>query len=210
MQDIFLSKLPKLINGWVEAFPDALLAKDVSEIAAGSKLATGDDLALIFWLHTNNDQEHWLAYTIDTVLKIYPESKIVVLTNAPSHAESLLALSAGAMGYAHSYSPPEMLREIRSVVTHGGIWLGQQLLKRLIETSVNLTGSKPEFVEELLQRLTSRERQVALEAAKGLSNKEIARVLAITERTVKAHLAATFERLGAKDRLQLALMLNKR
>jgi DNA-binding NarL/FixJ family response regulator len=210
MQDIFLSRLPKLINGWVEAFPDALLAKDISGIAAGSKTATGDDLALIFWLHTNNDQENWLADTIATVLKSYPGSKIVLLTNAPTHAESLLALSAGAMGYAHSYSPPEMLREIRSVVTHGGIWLGQQLLKRLIETSLNLTGSKPEFVEELLQRLTSRERQVALEAAKGLSNKEIARVLAITERTVKAHLAATFERLGAKDRLQLALMLNKR
>lgn len=210
MQDIFLSKLPKLINGWVEAFPDALLAQDVSEITAASKIAASDNLALIFWLHINNHQENWLIDTIAKVLKSYPDSKIVVLSNAPSHAESLQALSAGAMGYAHSYSPAEMLNEIRSVVTHGGIWLGQQLLKRLIETSVKLAGNKPELVDEMLQRLTSRERQVALEAAKGLSNKEIARVLAITERTVKAHLAATFERLGAKDRLQLALMLNKR
>lgn len=210
MQDIFVSILPKLINGWVEAFPDALLVNDVLEIDSNLQIVASYNSALIFWLHMNNSQKNWLADTIASVLKSYPDSKIVVLTNTPSHAESLQALSAGAMGYAHAYSSPEMLKEIRSVVTHGGIWLGQQLLKRLIETSVKLTGNKPELVDELLQRLTSREKQVALEAAKGLSNKEIARVLAITERTVKAHLAASFERLGVKDRLQLALMLNKR
>lgn len=210
MQDIFVSILPKLINGWVEAFPDALLVNDVSEVDSNLQFVASYNSALIFWLHINNNQKNWLADTIASVLKSYPDSKIVVLTNTPSHAESLQALSAGAMGYAHSYSPPEMLNEIRSVVTHGGIWLGQQLLKRLIETSVKLTGNKPELVDELLERLTSREKQVALEAAKGLSNKEIARVLAITERTVKAHLAASFERLRVKDRLQLALMLNKR
>jgi DNA-binding NarL/FixJ family response regulator len=60
----------------------------------------------------------------------------------------------------------------------------------------------------LLEKLTKREQEVATEASKGLSNKEIARILSITERTVKAHLASIFERLGAKDRLQLALMLN--
>lgn len=214
MQDIFVSTLPKFISGWVEAFPDALLVKDVLEIGSNLEIVASYNAALIFWLHINNNQNNsqqsWLSDAIATVLKSYPNAKVVVLANMPSHAESLQALSAGAMGYAHSYSPPEMLNEIRSVVSHGGIWLGQQLLKRLIETSVNLAGNRPELVEELLERLTKREKQVALEAAKGLSNKEIARALAITERTVKAHLAATFERLGAKDRLQLALMLNKK
>jgi DNA-binding NarL/FixJ family response regulator len=113
------------------------------------------------------------------------------------------------MGYAHAYSAPEVLKEIKTVISHGGLWLGQALLQRLIETSVKLTGNQPEYVDLLLEKLTHREKEVALEAAKGLSNKEIARILNITERTVKAHLAATFERLGAKDRLQLALMLNK-
>lgn len=214
MQDIFVSTLPKFISGWVEAFPDALLVKDVLEISSNLEIVASYNAALIFWLHINNNQNNsqqsWLSDAIATVLKSYPDAKVVVLANMPSHAESLQALSAGAMGYAHSYSSPQMLNEIRSVVSHGGIWLGQQLLKRLIETSVKLAGNRPELVEELLERLTKREKQVALEAAKGLSNKEIARVLAITERTVKAHLAATFERLGAKDRLQLALMLNKK
>jgi two-component system, NarL family, nitrate/nitrite response regulator NarL len=61
----------------------------------------------------------------------------------------------------------------------------------------------------LLSQLTQREREVAVEAAKGLSNKEIARILDITDRTVKAHLASIFERLKVKDRLHLALILNR-
>lgn len=210
MQDIFVSTLPKLIGSWAEAFPDALLVKDVLEVGSNLEIVASYSVALIFWLHINDSEKESLPASIAKVLQAYPDAKIVVLANTPSHAETLQALSAGAMGYAHAYSAPEMLKEIRTVIHHGGIWLGQQLLKRLIEISVKLTGNRSEVVEELLGRLTSREKEVAIEAAKGLSNKEIARGLKITERTVKAHLAKSFERLGVKDRLQLALMLNKK
>ena len=210
MQDIFVSTLPKLIGSWAEAFPDALLVNDVLEVSYNLEIVASYSAALIFWLHINDSEKELLPASIAKVLQAYPDAKIVVLANTPSHAETLQALSVGAMGYAHAYSAPEMLKEIRTVIHHGGIWLGQQLLKRLIETSVKLTGNRSEVVEELLGRLTSREKEVAIEAAKGLSNKEIARGLKITERTVKAHLAKSFERLGVKDRLQLALMLNKK
>lgn len=210
MQDIFVSTLPKLISGWAEAFPDALLVKDVLELSSNLEFVASYSTALVFWLHINDNQKEMLTATIAKLLQSYPDAKVVVLANTPGHAETLQALSAGAMGYAHAYSAPEMLKEIRTVINHGGIWLGQQLLKRLIETSVKLAGNRSEVVEDLLGRLTSREKEVAIEAAKGLSNKEIARALNITERTVKAHLAKSFERLGVKDRLQLALMLNRK
>lgn len=210
MQDIFVSSLPKFVSSWVEAFPDALLIKHVLEAGSNLEIVSSYGAALVFWLHINDSQTGLLPAAIASVLQSYPDAKIVVLANTPSHAETLQVLSAGAMGYAHAYSTPEMLKEIKTVIHHGGIWLGQQLLKRLIETSVKLTGNPSELVEELLGRLTSREKEVAIEAAKGLSNKEIARALQITERTVKAHLAKSFERLGVKDRLQLALMLNKK
>lgn len=210
MQDIFVSTSPNLICGWAEAFPDALLVKDVLEVSPSSEIVNGYRAALVFWLHINNSQQDLLSTTITKLLQSYPEAKVVVLANTPSHAETLHVLSAGAMGYAHAYSAPEMLKEIRTVINHGGIWLGHQLLKRLIETSVKLTGNQSEVIDELLSRLTIREREVAIEAAKGLSNKEIARIFDISERTVKAHLAKIFERLSVKDRLQLALMLNKK
>lgn len=56
--------------------------------------------------------------------------------------------------------------------------------------------------------LSERELQAAKLVAGGASNKEIADQLAITERTVKAHLSAIFEKLGVRDRLQLSLRIN--
>lgn len=210
MQDIFVSALSELVDGWAEAFPDALLIKDISDAGNNLEIVASYHAGLVFWLHVNSGQKNLLSKDIATLLQNYPGAKIVVLANTPNQEDTLEALNAGAMGYAHAYSPPAVLKEIRAVISHGGLWLGQQLLKQLIEASVKLTGNRSELVEELLGRLTSREQEVALHAAKGLSSKEIARLLLITERTVKAHLAKIFERLGVKDRLQLALMLNKR
>ena len=112
------------------------------------------------------------------------------------------------MGYCHAYVASSVLKEIKAVISHGGLWVGQDIIQGLIDASIQLITNRPEHVHKLLEKLTTREKEVALEAAKGSSNKEIARVLSITERTVKAHLTSIFESLGAKDRLQLALMLN--
>ena len=207
MQDIFISALPALLDSWAEAFPKATLFNAVPESTANLKLKASNNQTTIFWLHINDDKS-WLANTMALIAKEHVGAKVVVLANMPSQPEAVQVLGLGAMGYCHAYMASAVLKEIRSVVSHGGLWLGQDLLQRLIEVSTSRIGNQPEYVEGLLAKLTNREKEVAMEAAKGLSNKEIARVLSITERTVKAHLAHTFERLGAKDRLQLALMLN--
>jgi two-component system, NarL family, nitrate/nitrite response regulator NarL len=203
MQDIFISPLNAGLISWVEAFPKAKIAAIVKKPTKQQKTD-----AILFWLHMNADRQQWLTSSIALIQKEYKSAKIIVLANAPVQAEALHALSLGAVGYCHAYSAPEVLREIKTVVSHGGLWLGNELLKRLIEVSTALAGNQPQQVESLLAQLTKRQKDVAIEAAKGLSNKEIARILKITERTVKAHLAATFENLKVKDRLQLALMLN--
>ena len=58
-----------------------------------------------------------------------------------------------------------------------------------------------------LDELTKRERQVANAVADGLSNREIAARLSISERTVKARLTSVFQKLSVRDRVQLALLL---
>ena len=210
MQDIFITPLENGLISWVEAFPKA----KISGVLNAKK--TDKNTAIVFWLHMNEDRQEWLTNTIALIQLNYQSAsvkqpaKIVVLANAPNQAEALYALSLGVVAYAHSYSPAKVLLEIKTVITNGGVWMGQDLLKRLIEVSTSLAGNQAAQVDSHLNRLTKREKQVAIEAAKGLSNKEISRILKITERTVKAHLSSTFERLGAKDRLHLALMLNKK
>lgn len=204
MLDIFISPIDSGLVSWVEAFPKAKIAA----LVQAKPTKEQKDAEIVFWLHMNEDRQQWLTNSIVLIQKKYKNAKIVVLANAPNQAEALHALSLGAMGYSHAYSASEVLKEIKMVISHGGLWLGQELLQRLIEISTKLVGNQAGYVENLLTKLSKREKEVAIEAAKGLSNKEIARILKITERTVKAHLAAIFECLGAKDRLHLALMLN--
>lgn len=206
MQDIFISTLPALLKSWTQAFPKSTIAATVPQVLNTTKVKNSE--ATIFWLHMNEDRQQWMENSISTISSQYQNAKIVVLANVPNQAESIHALRLGAMGYCHAYIAPQVLKEIKKVISHGGLWLGQDILQSLIEVSTKLIGNQPQYVDGLLAKLTPREQEVALEAAKGLSNKEIARILNITERTVKAHLASIFERLGAKDRLQLALMLN--
>jgi two-component system, NarL family, nitrate/nitrite response regulator NarL len=204
MQDIFITPLENAPISWVEAFPKA----KITQLLKPKK--SDKNTAIVFWLHMNEDRQEWLTNTIALIQKNYQLAKIVVLANAPNQAEAMYVLSLGVVAYAHAFSPAKMLLDIRMVITNGGVWMGQDLLKRLIEVSTSMAGNQAAQVDQHLNLLTKREKQVAIEAAKGLSNKEIARILKITERTVKAHLSSTFERLGAKDRLHLALMLNKK
>ena len=206
MQDIFISPLSSGLINWVDAFPKAKIISTVNV----KPTKTQKNAHLLFWLHMNEDRQQWLTNTIGFIQKKYENAKIVVLANAPNQAEAFHAMSMGVVAYSHAYSPAFVLTEIKTVISHGGVWLGPDLLKRIIEVSTSLAGNQAEQVNQHLKALTKREKEVAIEAAKGLSNKEIARILKITERTVKAHLSSTFERLGAKDRLHLALMLNKK
>lgn len=202
MQDIFVTTLAQPLESWQQAFADCQCVKEVP-------LVNTQQEQVMFWLHMNEDRQHWMQGAVQRIVKHYPNAKIVVLANAPDQAEALYALSLGAVGYSHAYATAEALTEIRTVIEHGGLWLGNSLLQKLIEVSTKLTSTQTDHVEAILSQLTQREREVAVEAAKGLSNKEIARILEITERTVKAHLASIFERLKVKDRLHLALILNR-
>ena len=203
MQDIFVTTLTQPIQSWRAAFPLAQLSAEVPDTLPHAPAP------MVFWLHMNEDRQHWMQNAVKRITQRYAQAKIVVLANSPDQAEALYALSLGAVGYSHAYAAAETLIEIRTVIAHGGVWLGNELLQKLIEVSTKLVGNQPEHVDGLLAQLTKREKEVAIEAAKGLSNKEIARILTITERTVKAHLASIFERLQVKDRLQLALMFNQ-
>ena len=136
------------------------------------------------------------------------QMRIVAASSYPKDEEAISALDRGCVGYCHAFSDSETLLQVNQVTTAGHVWIGQHLMQQLIQTA-NL--AKPIPITTALPwgiRLTAREREMASLAAHGTSNLAIAKQCDITERTVKAHLSAVFEKLGVADRLQLALKVH--
>lgn len=136
--------------------------------------------------------------------------KVMVMTDEQSDQEAMQVMQNGAVGYCHYLAAPEQLREIASVVAQGRLWIGAQLMQKLlmVANSVAPQAKSNDDIEQQLQQLTPRERMVAIEVGKGATNKEIAERLDITERTVKAHVSVIFDKLKVRDRVKLALLIN--
>ncbi|RGE39187.1 DNA-binding response regulator [Comamonas testosteroni] len=131
--------------------------------------------------------------------------QVLVLSNRPSDEEGRQLLARGACGYAHAQSGPEALSRMLQSMADGNIWLGRSLLQRLLR---DVDARLPQAQEDWAQPLSAREQEVARYAALGDSNAEIAERLSITERTVRAHLSAIFEKLQVQDRLMLTLKVH--
>ncbi|MBF8221419.1 response regulator transcription factor [Halomonas sp. 328] len=134
---------------------------------------------------------------------------VILLSYQPNQAQGLEALEAGARGYVHALANVDVLRQAATVVTHQGLWVGPELLSRVVGSSFRAMGGASRASQEWLERLTERERAVALAVADGQSNKEVARRLEISDRTVKSHLSAIFRKLEVRDRMQLVLRLSQ-
>ncbi|MFB9869065.1 response regulator transcription factor [Vreelandella sulfidaeris] len=136
---------------------------------------------------------------------------VVILSYSPHDKEALKALDLGARGYVHTLAAADVLKQVALVVSNQGVWVGQELLAKVIGGSFRALAQRAENTsnayDDHLTLLTERERGVALAVARGATNKEVARQLDITERTVKAHLSAIFKKLAVRDRLQLMLKL---
>jgi DNA-binding NarL/FixJ family response regulator len=136
------------------------------------------------------------------------DTKCVVLSDRPDDDEALACFAAGARGYCNTHSVPVLLRRVEKVVVQGGLWIGEALMQRLLRGASHFQPPSLSGPASWETTLTEREREVARAVATGASNKEVARQLGITERTVKAHVGAIFDKLGVRDRLQLSLAVN--
>ncbi|HJV28540.1 MAG TPA: LuxR C-terminal-related transcriptional regulator [Aromatoleum sp.] len=182
---------------WQQAFPDGIAAAE----AEVRPVANSGD---IVWVSTSVPGWERLVRLLATSERACP---VAVLSFAPGDDEGIQALGAGARAYCHALAVPELLREVAQAVRHGGLWVGTVLMSRILGAAGRALPAVAD--ETLLRALTDREAEVARAAATGQSNKEIAATLGVTERTVKAHLAAVFEKLGVRDRLQLVLRFSQ-
>jgi DNA-binding CsgD family transcriptional regulator len=100
------------------------------------------------------------------------------------------------------------MRNVKVVATSSNPKDSKSLMGRLIQTANNAASAIIAPKDDWGPNLSTREREIAILAANGASNLEIARECKISERTVKAHLSAVFEKLNLTDRLQLALRVH--
>jgi DNA-binding NarL/FixJ family response regulator len=122
----------------------------------------------------------------------------LVLTSAADHALVALAMQAGAAGFLYKdVDPDALIRAVRSV--HDGHTLLAPEAAGLL-----VTGGRAAVTG--IGALTGREREVLALLADGRSNREIARLLRVSEKTVKAHVSSVLAKLGVADRTQAALL----
>jgi DNA-binding NarL/FixJ family response regulator len=127
----------------------------------------------------------------------WPGSKIVVLSSFSDHQRVLAALDAGAEGYVLKHADPEQILHAIGAVHRGGAPIDPEVARVLLDLKRAPLASRGP--------LTDREEDVLRLVQQGMANKQIARQLGITERTVKAHLTKIFDTLGVSDRTQAAL-----
>ena len=200
MERIFVTTIGYMRERWQLAFPAASLVSTIAEVdGLNSSVATS------LWLDIGVIPPESRQQSIVAASSL--GCPVVVMTGVPKEAEAFAALNAGVRGYCHVKAAPEQLCEIALVVENSGLWMPAELMQRLLAVSTRmLPRSAPEV--PLLNSLTSRESMVAKHVAHGASNREIAEALEISERTVKAHLTTSFEKLEVRDRVQLALKMN--
>ncbi len=153
--------------------------------------------------------------TLVAIRRAVPSTRIFLLSDRPDEEEGVKFLRLGISGYSNTYiAEPRLLEAVR-IVLAGSLWIGRQIMQRLIQETVITqnpsAGNTPPPAKHnpQLESLTSREREVAELVARGQSNLEIAAGLNITERTVKAHLSSIYGKTDTGSRLSLALLVNR-
>lgn len=129
------------------------------------------------------------------ILADAPGIHVVVLTSFAETHRVTDAIAAGAVGYLlKDCDPQDVIAAVRSAA-RGDVPIDPRVARALLPTA----DPRPD------ETLSPREEQVVRLLAQGLANKQIARSLGISERTVKVHVSSIFRRLGVADRTSAAL-----
>lgn len=134
----------------------------------------------------------------------HPGVEVIVLTTFDRDDYLFEALDAGAAGFLLKNAEPEKLLESIRTVAAGDALLAPEVTRRVIAGAVEGRRVTP-TTSEGLQRLTSREHDVLVLMAAGLSNAEIARRLVVGEATIKTHVSSCLTKLGVRDRVQAVI-----
>jgi two-component system, NarL family, nitrate/nitrite response regulator NarL len=188
----------------LESHPGFAVVGEASTCADALALATGtqpDVIVLDLDLGGENAVE-----SIPTLLRIVPETRILVLTGVRDPEVHRQAIRHGALGLVFKEKAVETLLQAITKVRAGEVWLEPTMIARVLG-DLTRPQPAPQASEEAIKiaRLTEREREVITLVGEGLRNRHIAERLYISEATVRHHLTAIFAKLDVSDRFELAI-----
>ncbi|MEV4091173.1 response regulator transcription factor [Streptosporangium saharense] len=139
------------------------------------------------------------------IVRDCPRSRVLILTTFDLDEYAFAGLKAGAAGFLPKNTrPAELLSAIRNVAA-GEAVLSPRVTRRLLERFASQLTPGASERDERLAQLTSREYEVLVQVARGLSNAEAAVALHLAEATVKTHLSRVLLKLGLRSRAQVVV-----
>jgi two-component system, NarL family, response regulator len=183
----------------------AALLNSQSDIKVVAEAANGEDTLKmcdqhfpdVLLLDLRMPKKDGLQVMTELTARTASGPRVIVMTTYDSEDDIRRSVKSGAKGYLVKDAAPQQIRESVRRVAAGGSVLSSNLATKLAESI-----ARPE--------LSTRERQVLKYLANGRSNKEIARVLYISEHTAKAHVRAIMTKLNADSRAEVIAIAIKR
>lgn len=178
----------------------------VETITAGHK---DFDFILLDLMMPDTDGFALLSKLCDTL----PDSPVVILSASEKHSHMRKALDLGAAGFIPKSTPYDVMIQALQLVLSGGVYIPPDMLKP--ETRIDNPAGESHYImpeeerEKILSSLTNRQKEVLLLMSKGCQNKEIARLLGISEHTIKIHVTAILKALGVSNRTQVVIAVQE-
>ncbi|WP_037460223.1 LuxR C-terminal-related transcriptional regulator [Skermanella stibiiresistens] len=183
----------------LELYPDAEVMEANSLDAALSIVRRTEGLSLVlFDLHL--DAEDGLT-GVRRMIEALNETPLIVISASDESADVIDSVRAGAKGYLLKSGSSALLEHAISLVLSGETYV--PLPRNVLISAATAEPERP--TNHMLDRLTDRQRDVFQLLLAGHSNKEIARALGVLEGTVKVHVRAIMQKLGVKNRTQVAV-----
>ncbi|MFW2373072.1 MAG: LuxR C-terminal-related transcriptional regulator [Gammaproteobacteria bacterium] len=162
------------------------------------------DTAVIHLVHAPafaDELTPWLQQSIKAGVMV------AVAADLPAVKQMLDCSHYGVQAYINAYMTSANYEQMLRLLRNGQSWYPPQLLAQAMQLARDVLQRQPD--EDPLKLLTPREREIALAVADGKSNKVVANMYGISDRTVKTHLTHIFEKLQVKDRVGLVIHMQQ-
>jgi two-component system nitrate/nitrite response regulator NarL len=200
---IYISTKEKLvIDFWQNNFKKDFKVKHINLHTFSSYSIVGDNDVLVLDI----DQFDTLDDVVQYIEELPKKLKLIAYLKAPKVVHGAYLIKKGFRSYLGKDTPRVLIAQAIKTVLEDNLWLYPELMNYIIK-NIHIEQENPN--DNLFESLTQKEIEVTHYIAQGLSNREIAQKMDIQLVTVKKHLGSVFGKLNVKDRLSLAILVNK-